>query len=350
MRIVPSASVRPAPAAGRRPLIRFGFQVPRVGAAARAGDRLFEHLAGACELAERSGFDSLWAMDHVMLSGRGELDPMPEAYTLLSALAVRTASVRLGTLVAPVTFREPALLAKMVTTLDVISGGRAVLGVGAGWNEDEHRRYGLPFPALHERMRQLEDTLAIARAMFREERATHRGHHRSIDGAVNSPQPLHGAIPILVGGDGERRTLALVARYADACNLTVGDPADIRRKLGILDRHCEAAERDPSTITRTRAAGLVIAATSQRAASAAQAMRAGLGMDRERFERYAIVGSPDQVCESVGACFEAGLDGLIFNIPDELGTDGVALAGETLVGAFGAGAPRGPLGPACAHG
>jgi F420-dependent oxidoreductase-like protein len=331
---VPPASAWPAPATAGRPLIRFGYQVPRVSAAV-PGDRLFEHLARVCELAERSGFDSVWAMDHVMLSGDGMRDPMPEAYTLLSALAGRTERVRLGTLVAPVTFREPALLAKIVTTLDVISGGRAVLGVGAGWNEDEHRRYGLPFPALPERMRRLEDTLAIARAMFHDELASHRGHHRSIDDAVNSPRPLRGAIPILVGGDGERRTLALVARYADACNLTVGDPADVRHKLGVLDRHCEAIGRDPASITRTRAAGLVVATTSQRAARAGEAMRAALGMERERFERYAIVGSPDQVREGVRACLEAGIDGLICNIPDELGADGVALAGETLLGALG---------------
>jgi alkanesulfonate monooxygenase SsuD/methylene tetrahydromethanopterin reductase-like flavin-dependent oxidoreductase (luciferase family) len=175
---------------------------------------------------------------------------MFEAYTVLGALAAVTSSATLLALASPVTLREPGLLAKAVTTLDVISGGRAVLSVGVGWDAAEHEAYGIEFPGVGERFDRLEEELATCRAMFRDEQATFTGKFYAVRDAYNSPRPVRGSIPVLVAGNGEKRTLDLAARYGDACNV-FGDPAEVRRKFEVLDRHCERAGRDPAEITRT---------------------------------------------------------------------------------------------------
>jgi F420-dependent oxidoreductase-like protein len=216
------------------------------------GPAVFDRLCAAVQTAEAAGFDAISVPDHVHQNrvGGGPDSPMFEAYTLLGALAARTSSVRLLALVSPVTMRSPGLLAKAVTTVDVLSGGRAVLGLGAGWDTAEAAAYGISFPPTGERFDRLEETLTICRAMFSEPQATVSGDYYQVSEARNSPRPVSGSIPILVGGGGERRTLDLVARYADACNVG-GDAATVARKLGILDRHCERAGRDPGEITKT---------------------------------------------------------------------------------------------------
>jgi alkanesulfonate monooxygenase SsuD/methylene tetrahydromethanopterin reductase-like flavin-dependent oxidoreductase (luciferase family) len=170
---------------------------------------------------------------------------------VLGALALATSSATLFSLVSPVTLRAPGLLAKAVTTVDVISGGRAVLGVGAGWDVAEHEAYGIEFPGLGERFDRLDEELAICRAMFSEEQASFTGKFYAAKDAYNSPRPVRGSIPVLVAGGGEKRTLDLVARYADACNVFARDPADVRRKFDVLAGHCERIGRDPAEITRT---------------------------------------------------------------------------------------------------
>ncbi|HUY60270.1 MAG TPA: LLM class F420-dependent oxidoreductase [Candidatus Dormibacteraeota bacterium] len=314
------------------PVTRFGLQIPSFTYPGVDGAALFERVADIATAAEESGFDSVWVMDHFyqipMVGPR--TDPMLEAYTLLGALAARTRRVSLGAMVTGVTYRNPALLAKQVTTLDIVSGGRAVLGIGAAWNDDEHRGYGFPFPAVGERMDRLEETLRITRAMFREEAPSFEGRHHTIHQALNQPRPLRpGGIPILVGGSGERRLLRLVAQYADACNL-FGDVPTIRHKLDVLARHCEAVGRDPAEITKTRLGGLVIAATADEAERRGQAMRAARGMDEERYRGYVIAGDPDAVGEQVQAYLDAGLDGLVFNMADAHELEPVRLAGRTL--------------------
>jgi F420-dependent oxidoreductase-like protein len=217
------------------------------------GTAVFERLAQSAQAAEAARFDSISVPDHVHQNpiGGGPAAPMFEAYTVLGALAAVTSSSWLFSLVSPVTLRPPGLLAKAVTTLDVISGGRAVLGVGAGWDAAEHQAYGIDFPGLGERFGRLDEELAISRAMFRDEQATFTGKYYAVRDAYNSPRPVRGSIPVLVAGGGEKRTLDLVARYADACNVFAGDPAQVRRKFDVLDRHCERIGRDPAEITRT---------------------------------------------------------------------------------------------------
>lgn len=216
------------------------------------GRPVFDRLSRAVERAEAAGFDAVSLPDHLQQNavGGGPSSPMFEAYTALGALAMRTTSVRLLALVSPVTLRNPALLAKAVTTLDVLSGGRAVLGIGAGWDASEHRAYGFGFPAVAERMDRLDEALQICRALFQDERASVDGAHYAVREAPNSPRPLAGSIPVLVAGGGERRTLNLAARYGDACNV-MGDAATVRHKFDVLEQHCEAAGRDPAEITKT---------------------------------------------------------------------------------------------------
>jgi F420-dependent oxidoreductase-like protein len=316
---------------------RLGLQIPNFTYAGVADGELFERVAAIADAAEEAGFDSVWVMDHLyQIANVGpNTDPMFEAYTLLGALAARTREVSLGTMVTGVTYRNPALLAKQATTLDVVSGGRAILGIGAAWNEEEHAGYGFAYPPIGERMDRLEEALQICRAMFTEQAPTFTGEHYRIKDVLNNPRPLRAeGIPILVGGSGERRTLALVAKYADACNL-FGDLPTMRHKLEVLERHCEAVGRDPATITKTRLGGLVIADTVEQAQQRGREMARARGMDEERYRGYVIAGDPDTVCEQVAAYFDAGLDGLVFNMHDAQDLEPVRLAGRTLSAAFG---------------
>jgi F420-dependent oxidoreductase-like protein len=216
------------------------------------GTGVFERLRQAVEAAEEAGFDAVSVPDHLQQNavGGGPRSPMFEAYTVLGALATRTSAVRLLALVSPVTLRNPALLAKAVTTLDVVSGGRAVLGIGAGWDAAEHEAYGFSFPGVADRMDRLGEALQICRALFTGDQASVDGAHYAVRAAPNSPRPLAGSIPVLVAGGGERRTLALAARYGDACNV-MGDAATVRHKFDVLERHCQQVGRDPAEITKT---------------------------------------------------------------------------------------------------
>jgi F420-dependent oxidoreductase-like protein len=294
-----------------------------------AADALFDRVVAMAQAAEDSGFSSVTVMDHVhQIPPLGPPDhEMLEGNTVLAALAARTSRVSLGLLVGGVTYRNPALLAKITTTLDVLSGGRAVLGLGAAWFEDEHRAYGVPFPPLRERFERLEDALRIARAMFTQERASVQGTHHSVDGALNVPRPLRGDIPILVGGSGERRTLRLVAQYADGCNVN-GDPVRLRHLMGVLDRHCEDVGRDPREITRTRITTLCIGATDGEADRKLAGLRAS-GVPDEVLAT-AMVGGPERVAEQVAELRDAGAEGLTVTLPDMHDLDTVRLAGETL--------------------
>ena len=210
------------------------------------------------EAADRSGFHSLWLMDHFFqIPGVGDVrQPMLEAYTTLGYLAARTSRMGLGTLVTGVTYRYPGILAKTVTTLDVVSGGRAWLGIGAAWNQHEHEGLGVPFPSVKERFARLEDALRIHLQMWSDDEGPFEGKTTSLAETINQPPALQKPRPkILIGGSGERVTLRLVARYADACNL-FGDASTARHKLEVLREHCEREGRDYDEIWKTVYYGL----------------------------------------------------------------------------------------------
>ena len=214
-------------------------------------------LAATGRAAEEAGVDNLTLMDHYLqldFLSRAEA-PMLEGYTTLGFLAAHTSSVELQLLMTGVTYRHPGLLAKIVSTLDVLSGGRAALGLGAAWYEREHLALGVPFPPLAERFERLEETLRIVRQMWSDENGPFFGKHYRLAETINSPQPLRTPHPpIMVGGGGERKTLRLVARYADACNVFAGrgaGPEEVAHKLAVLREWCEREGRPYDEIRRT---------------------------------------------------------------------------------------------------
>ena len=211
-------------------------------------------LAGTARAAEEGGCAAFTLMDHYfqMEEFADRHEPMLEGYTGLGFLAGRTERITLGLLVTGVTYRHPGLLAKIVTTLDVVSGGRAQLGIGAAWYEREHAALGVPFPPLSERFERLEETLQICHQMWSDDEGPFDGVHYQLAETICSPRPVSSPRPrILVGGSGEQKTLRLVARYADACNLFATEPTEVAHKLEVLDRHCADEQRDPASITRT---------------------------------------------------------------------------------------------------
>ena len=319
-------------------LIRMGLQLPLFTYPGVADRDLFGRVASIAQAAEASRFDSVWVMDHFyQLPGLGKPQaPMFEAYTLLSALAGVTKHVNLGALVGGVTYRNPALLAKTVTTLDVVSQGRAIWGIGAAWFELEHNNYGYDFGTFGERFEKLEEALQIVKSMFVNEQTTFHGKWYHVTDALNSPKPIRsGGPPVLIGGSGEKKTLRMVAQYADACNV-FGPVGKVRTLMSILDEHCSTLGRDPATICRTRLSTLVLGDTKEQAETVV-AGRFGakkivdLPEDiRAQITRMTTYGSAESVSEEIQSLLDAGLTGHIFNLPAAHDIDSVHRAGEVL--------------------
>jgi F420-dependent oxidoreductase-like protein len=236
--------------------------------------RLGNDLATIAQAAEAAGFDRLSVMDHffqIRMIGPPERE-MLEAYTTLSYLAGKTSRIRLLTVVTGVIYRQPALLAKEVTTLDVLSGGRAMLGIGAAWNEEEARGLGFPFPPIAERFERLEETLQIVLQMWSDNDGPYHGRYYHLERTLNSPQPLQRPHPpILIGGSGERKTLRLVAQYADACNLF--STPDLAHKLDVLREHCERLGRDYDTIEKTVISNFDVGENGERTGELIESLR-----------------------------------------------------------------------------
>ena len=238
--------------------MRFGLQVPHFHLSVPE-DGLTDWLTEVAIAADEGGYDSLWLMDHFFQLGgldwlSPEEAPMLEAYSTLGFLSAHTRRVRLGALVSPPPYRHPGVLAKTVTTLDVLSRGRAILGLGAGWYEDEARGLGIPFPTRAQRYEQLHELILICRQMLRGDRSAYAGQHFQLVRPINEPRPVKRELPILIGGDGPRKTLRLVAELADACNIggTYSQSIDdIRRLFGILRDPCDSVGRDYESIERT---------------------------------------------------------------------------------------------------
>jgi F420-dependent oxidoreductase-like protein len=302
----------------------FGYHMPNFTYPGVRREELFDHVAGLANAAEEAGFDMVTVMDHFyqIHMVAAEEEPMMEAYTTLGALSQRTKSVRLSALVTGVTYRNPALLAKQVTTLDVLSKGRAILGIGAAWNEDEHRGYGFEFPPIGRRMDRLDEALHIIKAMFTEERPSFEGRFYRIERALNSPRPIQAGGPkILVGGGGEQRTLRLVARYADISNW-FGGVDDMRRKGEILERYCAEEGRDPGTILRTAMAPVLLV-TSEKDAD-----RIVGDLSPERRGALGVPVTPEQAAEKLQPLMAAGIGGFTFGNQNLHSSELIAAAGE----------------------
>ena len=305
-------------------MTRLGYQMPNFTYPGTAPADLFDAIATQARAAEASGFDTVLVMDHFFqLPSLGPIThEMIECYVLLAALARETSTVTLSALVTGNTYRNPAVLAKTVTALDLVSGGRAQLGIGSGWFEAEHTAFGIDFGTFTDRFEKLEEALQIIGPMLRGEVANLDGAHYQVRDAHNVPAPL-GKVPIMIGGGGEKKTLRMVAQYADESNL-IADAKDIPRKLDALAAHCEALGRDRSEITVTWQRRSCIAPTHEEAVADAAAWYAATSdldlyalSDEERDFVLSgfILGDPDAVGERLAADLALGVDGFTINAP-----------------------------------
>jgi F420-dependent oxidoreductase-like protein len=307
-------------------MTRFGVQLPDFSGF-EPGE-LFEHVAGMATAAEGAGFDSVWVMDHFFqLPPLGGPDqPMLEAYTLLGALAARTERVQLGTLVTGVTYRNPGILAKIVTTLDVVSKGRAILGIGGAWYDVEHRAFGIDYPSDRIRLDMLEEAVQVCRALFTGDDVSFSGTYYQLHNARNLPRPVQpGGPKIMIGGGGEKRTLRLVAQYADQCNVT-GSASILTHKIEVLHRHCADVGRDPAEVGVTWMTPLILT-TSEENTSEMRAIIASTASPEE--VAGFTIGQPHEIPGLVAGHLEAGADEVIFSV---VFTDasGIATVGEAL--------------------
>jgi len=263
----------------------------------------FEDVLEIARHAEASGWDGVWYADHFMPDGDNTRVPWAEAWTTLAALAASVPRIRIGPLVSGNTYRHPAVLAKMAATIDRLSGGRFVLGLGAGWQENEHRQYGIPLDPIGRRLRRLDEACRVIKGLYANERTSFDGEFYRLEDAVLEPKPVQSPLPLLIGGGGERVTLRIAARHADEWNVW-GDVETLRHKMAVLDRHCAEVGRDPREIQRSAVALLFL---SDDPAFVTRMRERSVG-------RPSIIGSVDQVREIVEAYARAGVDELV--VPD----------------------------------
>jgi len=321
-------------------MTRLGYQIPNFTYPDTASQDIFPNVIAQAQAAEAAGFDRVFVMDHFyQLPGIGApTEPMFECYTLLSALAQHTSKVQLSALVTGNTYRHPTLLAKTLTALDHVSRGRASLGIGAGWFELEHTSLGYEFDTFTTRFEKLEEALQIIGPMLRGETVTLDGKHYQVHEAHNSPPPIS-KIPIMIGGNGEKKTLRMVAQYADESNLATGPIEEIPRKLDALAAHCERLGRDRSEITVTKLQMVLVAPTMEEAEADLVEIAAVKGWNDEIMQMakaLLIYGDADTVGERLEAAMATGIDGLTINLPGNgHKTERIALLGEIATKAVG---------------
>jgi F420-dependent oxidoreductase-like protein len=262
----------------------------------------WDDILAGCRHAAETGWDGVWFADHFMPFSTDESGPIHEAWTVLAAIAATVPDVRIGPLVSGNTYRNPGVLAKMATTVDHISGGRVVLGLGAGWQENEHRAYGIDFSTVKGRLDRLEEACQVITALRAGDVSNFTGEHYRLVDAPLSPKPV-GPLPLLIGGGGEKRTLRIAAQYADEWNIW-GTPDLMRQKMKVLDAHCSDVGRDPADISRSAVALMFISHDTEWVAS----------MRERDLGRPTIVGTPEEVRDIVADYVEAGVDELI--VPD----------------------------------
>jgi F420-dependent oxidoreductase-like protein len=299
-----------------------------------ADESLAEKLASIARRAESAGFRDIWVMDHFrQIRGVGRpWEDIPEAYTALGFIAGTTRTLRLGALVTGVTHRHPVVLGKMLATLDVLSGGRAVCGLGVAWDDAEHASYGIEFPSVTTRYELLEETLQMLPLLWGKGAPSYSGEHIDAAELTCYPRPIQDPIPILIGGAGETRTLRLVARYADACNV-FGDPATVARKAEVLARHCAEMGRDPATVEVTHLA-TALAAPDRKALRERVEVLRDRNTPAERFMQRANAGTPDDLATLFNSYHEAGAAHSIVALPD-VATDGSIESFGDVIAALG---------------
>jgi len=306
--------------------VLFGLHHPNYTFPGVPDDRLFDRVVENAQAAEKAGFDLFTVMDHFyQIRGIGpETEPMLEAYATLAAVAARTSRIKLSTLVTGVTYRNPALLVKEVTTLDIISKGRAVLGIGAAWNEDEHLGFGFEYPPIGRRMDRLHEAVQIAKLMFTEERPSFTGEYYRIERALNVPRPVQkGGPKILIGGGGERRTLRILAEHGDIGHWFGAPVEELKRKKGVFEEHCAEVGRDPSEVLLTVGIGLAIVENEKQG----KAVLDALPPERRATSRAV---TPERAAEFLRPYIDAGFGGFTFNNTVLPTVDAIGLAGEMI--------------------
>lgn len=288
----------------------------------------FDVVRSLAEHVERTDWDGVWLADHFMPNAEDTSQPWPEAWTTMGALAASVPRIRLGTLVTGNTYRHPAILAKMASTVDHISGGRLVLGIGSGWQENEHQKYGIPFHTVAGRLRRLDEACEVIRRLFTEDSVTFDGKYYRLTDAPLVPKPVQDPLPLLIGGGGEKMTLKITAKHANEWNVW-GTVDTLTHKMSILDRHCEGLGRDPREIQRSAVALLFLSDDEE-----------FIRKMTERGGQPVIAGNVNKIRDIIAAYKEAGVDELI--VPDfTLGVGDTAQKRDVLDTFIGEVAPAG---------
>jgi F420-dependent oxidoreductase-like protein len=316
-------------------LMEFGLQHPNYNFDydGRNSSQIIDSLKNLATRAENLGFDSFWVMDHfhqISVVGKQE-DPMLEGWTTISVLAGITSKIKLGTLVTGIIYRHPSVLAKMGATLDVLSKGRLFMGIGAAWNQEESLAYSIPFPRTKERLLRLEEAIQIIRKMWTEEEpaATFNGKYYQINNAYCNPKPIQKpSPPIMIGGSGERYTLKIIAKYADACNL-FGSTETVKRKLSILREHCKSVGRDYDSILKTKLGFVVIDNDKKMVEKRIQQI--SKVMPEEQVRDIITYGTPEDVLKQIELLEEVGIQYLIVDLEPNRELEALELFGDSII-------------------
>jgi F420-dependent oxidoreductase-like protein len=276
----------------------------------------FETMSRCAKEAEKRGFDAIWLYDHFHTVPTPQLETVFECWTSMAALARDTSTIKLGQMVTCNSYRPPSLLAKMASGVDVMSRGRLILGIGAGWYENEYQAYGYEYPETPDRLRMLRESLQVIKAMWTQDRADFEGRYYHLRGAINEPKPVQKPHPpIWIGGAGEKVTLKLVAQYGDACNFNA-DVATVRHKLNVLREHCDTVGRDYESILKTIEFYTILGDKSEVDRVVADTARR-TGME-EAFIRswHPLSGDAEQIAQIIGEYADAGIQYFIVNLPN----------------------------------
>jgi F420-dependent oxidoreductase-like protein len=292
----------------------------------------FDEILAVWRTAEREGFDHAWTFDHFIPIFSNPEGPCLEGWTTLTALMAQVPRLRGGTLVTGNSYRHPALLANVAASLDVITGGRVEMGIGAGWWEMEYRAYGYDFPHVADRIRALEESVQIMIGLWTEKRASFSGRHYTITDALCEPKPVQKPhIPIWIGGAGPQLTLRVVARHAQGWNTFLIPREDYQLLLGALEKHCEAIGRDPATVRKSLAASLVIDADPSRLQAKLEAVARQRNTSAEAIRSRTLVGTPDDIAARLASLAEQGVDHVILSIRAPYPHDDLALFGREVI-------------------
>ncbi|MDQ2716306.1 MAG: LLM class F420-dependent oxidoreductase [Chloroflexota bacterium] len=300
--------------------LKFGLSLPQGWimdlASIKNPVEAYETMTRVAQTADEVGFESAWLVDHFHTIPRPSQEVTFECWTTTAAIARDTTRIRIGQMVTCNGYRHPALLAKMASTVDVLSHGRLNFGIGAGWYEHEYRAYGYDYPEAPERLRHLREAVQVIQAMWTQEEAVFEGKYYQIRGAINQPKGVQKPhIPLLIGGGGEKVTLKLVAQYGDACNVS-GDLETIKRKFAVLKEHCEAVGRDYESIHRTITCLCSIGETEEQARAKVPAALLG-----RQAAVGALIGTPDMIRQRLAELETAGVKEVILGFPDILQLD-----------------------------